>query len=339
MDAAAPGLLLAQAIGRWGNYFNQELFGGPTTLPWGLQIDPDNPNFPPGMPTDTLFHPTFLYESLWNLAGVLILLALDRKFSFRRGRLFCVYAMYYTLGRVWIEAMRIDDAEQITLFGLTTRLNVWTSIIVFAGALLAFILLGLRKRSEPDTPFLPGRAPAETQPAGHAGGDRRRLRTRRLTRRRPRQSRQSQSRTLTRPTPTALTAPPAPTVLPTPTAPPFPQTRQPSAIRTPLSQIVNPVLISGITKADQFAHPRMRTGTPRAAPRPPMELRQPEFPAARELEPRRRLRAPSSSAPAPRVDRSHRSPDPTPQRRGKRACRGQQIEAVHASPGQHLRNC
>ena len=166
MDAAAPGLLLAQAIGRWGNYFNQELFGGPTTLPWGLQIDPNNPNFPAGMPTDTLFHPTFLYESLWNLAGVLILLALDRKFSFRRGRLFCVYAMYYTLGRVWIEAMRIDDAEQITLFGLTTRLNVWTSIIVFAGALLAFILLGLRKRSEPDTPFLPGRAPAETQPAG-----------------------------------------------------------------------------------------------------------------------------------------------------------------------------
>lgn len=164
MDAAAPGLLLAQAIGRWGNYFNQELFGGPTTLPWGLQIDPNNPNFPAGMPAETLFHPTFLYESLWNLAGVLILLALDRKFNFRRGRLFCVYAMYYTLGRVWIEAMRIDDAEQITLFGLTTRLNVWTSIIVFAGALLAFIILGLRKPSEPDTPFLPGREPAESKP-------------------------------------------------------------------------------------------------------------------------------------------------------------------------------
>ncbi len=159
MDAAAPGLLLAQAIGRWGNYFNQELFGGPTTLPWGLQIDPNSPNFPAGMPAETLFHPTFLYESLWNLAGVLFLLALDRRFSFRRGRLFCVYAMYYTLGRVWIEAMRIDDAEQISLFGITTRLNVWTSIIVFAGALLAFILLGLRKRSEPDSVFLPGREP------------------------------------------------------------------------------------------------------------------------------------------------------------------------------------
>ena len=165
LDAAAPGLLLAQAIGRWGNYFNQELFGGPTTLPWGLQIDPNSPNFPAGMPAETLFHPTFLYESLWNLAGVLILLALDRRFSFRRGRLFCLYAMYYTLGRVWIEAMRIDDAEQISLFGITTRLNVWTSIFVFAGALIVFIILGLRKRSEPDTPFLAGREPAEVKAA------------------------------------------------------------------------------------------------------------------------------------------------------------------------------
>lgn len=171
MDAAAPGLLLAQAIGRWGNYFNQELFGGPTTLPWGLQIDPNSPNFPAGMPPGTLFHPTFLYESLWNIAGVLILLALDRKFSFRRGRLFCLYAMYYTLGRVWIEAMRIDDAEQISLFGITTRLNVWTSILVFAGALIAFILLGLRKPSEPDTPFLRGREPAAAVSADKADAD------------------------------------------------------------------------------------------------------------------------------------------------------------------------
>jgi len=170
LDAAAPGLLLAQAIGRWGNYFNQELFGGPTTLPWGLQIDPNSPNFPAGMPADTLFHPTFLYESLWNLAGVFILLALDRKFSFRRGRLFCLYAIYYTLGRVWIEAMRIDDAEQISLFGITTRLNVWTSIFVLAGAVIAFVLLGMRKPAEPDTPFLPGRAPAGIAAAETAEG-------------------------------------------------------------------------------------------------------------------------------------------------------------------------
>jgi len=163
LDAAAPGLLLAQAVGRWGNYFNQELFGGPTTLPWGLQIDADNPNFPAGVAADTLFHPTFLYESLWNLAGVAILLALDRKFNFRRSRLFWLYAMYYTLGRVWIEAMRIDDAEQISLFGITTRLNVWTSIFVFLAALAAFILLGLKKRNGPDTVYLPGREPAEKQ--------------------------------------------------------------------------------------------------------------------------------------------------------------------------------
>ncbi|MDQ0769583.1 prolipoprotein diacylglyceryl transferase [Pseudarthrobacter defluvii] len=170
VDAAAPGLLLAQAIGRWGNYFNQELFGGPTTLPWGLQIDADNPNFPAGMPAETLFHPTFLYESLWNLAGVLILLALDRRFHFRRSRLFWLYAMYYTLGRVWIEAMRIDDAEQISIFGITTRLNVWTSIFVFLAALVAFILLGLKGRPDPDTVYLPGHAPAKgVEGAGDSG--------------------------------------------------------------------------------------------------------------------------------------------------------------------------
>ncbi|MBT2521802.1 prolipoprotein diacylglyceryl transferase [Arthrobacter sp. ISL-28] len=160
LDAAAPGLLLAQAVGRWGNYFNQELFGGPTTLPWGLQVDADNPNFPSGFAADTLFHPTFLYESLWNLAGVLILLALDRRFHFRRGRLFWLYAMYYTLGRVWIEAMRIDDAEQISLFGITTRLNVWTSIFVFVAALAVFIVLGQGKKRDADSIYLPGREPA-----------------------------------------------------------------------------------------------------------------------------------------------------------------------------------
>lgn len=171
LDAAAPGLLLAQAVGRWGNYFNQELFGGPTTLPWGLQIDADNPNFPAGMPVETLFHPTFLYESLWNIAGVLILLALDRRFHFRRARLFWLYAMYYTLGRVWIEAMRIDDAEQINLFGITTRLNVWTSIFVFVGALIVFVLLGLKGRPEPDTAFLVGREPAGDDAMDAAGAE------------------------------------------------------------------------------------------------------------------------------------------------------------------------
>ncbi|MGO4145762.1 prolipoprotein diacylglyceryl transferase [Paenarthrobacter sp. YAF11_1] len=161
LDAAAPGLLLAQAIGRLGNWFNQELFGAPTTLPWGLEIDPANANFPPDMAADTLFHPTFLYEMLWNLVGVAILLLLDKKFNFRWGRLFWLYAVYYTLGRVWIEALRIDDAEQINLFGITTRLNVWTSIFVFIAALAIFFILGRRGRPVPDTPYLAGREPEE----------------------------------------------------------------------------------------------------------------------------------------------------------------------------------
>ncbi|GAA2196870.1 prolipoprotein diacylglyceryl transferase [Sinomonas flava] len=166
VDAAAPGLLLAQAIGRWGNYFNQELFGGPTDLPWGLEVDAANPNFPPGYAPGTLFHPTFLYESLWNLAGVVILLLLDRRLRFRGGRLFWLYACYYTLGRVWIEAMRIDDAEMVTLAGITARLNVWTSIFVFAVSLVVFIVLTVRRGREVDGVALPGREAAEPATAG-----------------------------------------------------------------------------------------------------------------------------------------------------------------------------
>ncbi len=177
MDAAAPGLLLAQAIGRWGNWFNQELYGGPTTLPWGLEIDADNPDFPAGLPADTLFHPTFLYESLWSLLGVGLLLLLDRHFKFRHGRLFWLYAAYYTLGRVWIEAMRIDDAELI--FGV--RLNVWTSIIVFALAVVVFIVLGRRMHNNgvSHSVYLPGRGPdaeqdgADTAGTGQDGTDER----------------------------------------------------------------------------------------------------------------------------------------------------------------------
>ncbi|MCY0904362.1 prolipoprotein diacylglyceryl transferase [Arthrobacter sp. H14-L1] len=166
IDAAAPGLLLAQGLGRWGNYFNQELFGGPTTLPWGLQVDPSNVNFPAGYAADTLFHPTFLYESLWDLAGVALLLLLDRRFHFRRGRLFWLYAMYYTLGRVWIELLRIDNAEQITFFGITTRLNVWTSILVFVASAVIFLVLTFyRGKGNDDTVLLAGRESA----AGHDG--------------------------------------------------------------------------------------------------------------------------------------------------------------------------
>ncbi|MBG0740684.1 prolipoprotein diacylglyceryl transferase [Paeniglutamicibacter antarcticus] len=171
IDAAAPGLLLAQGLGRWGNYFNQELFGGPTTLPWGLQVDPSNVNFPVGYAADTLFHPTFLYESLWDLAGVALLLLLDRRFHFRRGRLFWLYAMYYTLGRVWIELLRIDDAEQITFFGITTRLNVWTSILVFVVSAVIFLVLTFYKgKGNNDTVLLAGREPVAVHNGDSEGG-------------------------------------------------------------------------------------------------------------------------------------------------------------------------
>lgn len=139
-DSAAPALLVAQAIGRLGNWFNQELFGGPTTLPWGLEIDPSSPTFPEGLPADTLFHPTFLYEILWNLAAAALLIWLDRRYKWGHGRVFWAYVVLYTLGRVWIEALRIDPAE--TVAGL--RLNVWTSIVVGLGALVAFVVVGRR---------------------------------------------------------------------------------------------------------------------------------------------------------------------------------------------------
>ncbi|WP_019147998.1 prolipoprotein diacylglyceryl transferase [Timonella senegalensis] len=140
-DAVAPGLLIAQAIGRLGNWFNQELFGGPTTLPWGLEID--DAHLPAGFESGTLFHPTFLYELLWCLAAAGLILFLDKKFSFKRGQIFWMYVAFYTLGRVWIESVRIDAAE--TVLGL--RLNVWTSIVVFALAVVGYIVAGRRNDS------------------------------------------------------------------------------------------------------------------------------------------------------------------------------------------------
>ena len=144
-DAVAPGLLVAQAIGRLGNWFNQELFGGPTTLPWGLQID--DVHLPAGYPSGTLFHPTFLYELVWNLAAAAVLIWLDRRLKLGHGRVFALYVMLYTSGRLWIELMRIDPAHTIGPF----RLNVWTSIVVGLGALVAFILVSRRHHGRETT--------------------------------------------------------------------------------------------------------------------------------------------------------------------------------------------
>ena len=144
-DAVAPGLLVAQAIGRLGNWFNQELFGGPTTLPWGLQID--DAHLPAGYPSGTLFHPTFLYELVWNLAAAGVLIWLDRRFKLGHGRVFALYVMLYTSGRLWIELMRIDPAHTIGPF----RLNVWTSIVVGLGALVAFVVISRRHHDRETT--------------------------------------------------------------------------------------------------------------------------------------------------------------------------------------------
>jgi len=149
-DAVAPGLLVAQAIGRLGNWFNQELFGSPTTLPWGLEIDPSIAARVGDFPAGTLFHPTFLYEMLWNLGAAALLIVVDRRWRLGHGRAFWGYVALYTLGRVWIEALRIDDAELV----LGLRLNVWTSILMFVVAVGAFALLGRARPGRLDTVYL-----------------------------------------------------------------------------------------------------------------------------------------------------------------------------------------
>jgi prolipoprotein diacylglyceryl transferase len=160
LDAVAPGVLLAQAVGRWGNYFNNELFGTPTDLPWGLEISSNNPAYPAGLPEGVLFHPTFLYESIWSLAGVALLLAADKKFNLRWGKMMGLYLVYYSIGRVWIEAIRIDPSE--IFLGL--RVNIWSAI---AGIALGLAIILIQSRRHPgleDSVYKPGRAPAVSTP-------------------------------------------------------------------------------------------------------------------------------------------------------------------------------
>ena len=145
LDVVAPALPLAQAIGRWGNYFNQELFGRPTKLPWGLKIDAAHKvGLPLSYQQYSTFHPTFLYESLWDLAVVGIVLLVEKKVRLKRGRLLAVYVAAYTFGRFFTEYLRIDFAHKF----LGLRLNDWTSIIVFAVAMV-FVVTGI-DRSPPE---------------------------------------------------------------------------------------------------------------------------------------------------------------------------------------------
>jgi prolipoprotein diacylglyceryl transferase len=133
MDAVAPGLLLAQAIGRWGNYFNQELFGVPTNRPWGLEIDPENrPEQYAGSDT---FHPVFLYESLWSLLGVGVLLLLYTRGRIRAPGIFCLYVAWYAFARFFLEQIRTDEAHEY----LGLRLNAYVSLVVFGLAIAAFV--------------------------------------------------------------------------------------------------------------------------------------------------------------------------------------------------------
>ncbi|TCI99798.1 prolipoprotein diacylglyceryl transferase [Aeromicrobium sp. IC_218] len=148
-DALAPGLLVAQAVGRIGNWFNQELFGKPTTVPWALEIDPDNR--PSGYEQFETFHPTFLYEAVWNLLGAALIVWLGHRFRLHGGRVFALYVMVYTAGRFWIEQLRIDPANEIGPF----RLNVWTSVVVFLLGLAYFVWATLKHVDEPGA-MMPG---------------------------------------------------------------------------------------------------------------------------------------------------------------------------------------
>lgn len=132
-DAAAPALPVAQAIGRLGNYFNQELFGRPTTLPWGLQIDPDNADAVVGA---MAYHPTFLYELLWNLGVAALLIWADRRWRLGGGRVFALYVAAYATGRIWIEALRIDEANSL----LGVRLNVVVMTVLLVGAVAYLVV-------------------------------------------------------------------------------------------------------------------------------------------------------------------------------------------------------
>ncbi len=164
-DAVAPGVAVAQAVGRVGNWFNQELFGRPTTLPWGLEIDADNPDAVAGAEA---YHPTFLYESLWNLAVAAAVVWADRRWRLGGGRAFALYLTLYATGRLWIEGLRIDDAAE--LFGL--RLNQYVMVVVLLGS-VAYLVVRRRVVREPADalqggPGHPGDPAREPPPAAVA---------------------------------------------------------------------------------------------------------------------------------------------------------------------------
>jgi prolipoprotein diacylglyceryl transferase len=163
-DAAAPAIPLAQAIGRWGNWWNQELYGRATTLPWGLEIDDEH--LVAGAESGQLFHPTFLYESLWNLALCGVLLWIDKRFTLRPGRLLAVYVVGYGIGRFWVEGLRIDPADDFGPF----RFNQWVALAAVVGGTAFLVIDWLRHRHDevPDPSTHPSVPAAEGEPSDDA---------------------------------------------------------------------------------------------------------------------------------------------------------------------------
>jgi prolipoprotein diacylglyceryl transferase len=159
-DTVGPCLLLAQGMGRWGNYFNQELFGRPTTLPWGLKIAPEHR--PDGYEQYATFHPTFLYESIWDIAFFFIVAWAQRRFRLGHGRTFALYVMSYCAGRFWIERLRIDTIQLNDVLGM--RWADWMCVVLFVAGLVYFVWAGRRHPGQEEEVYDEGRAP-EKAPA------------------------------------------------------------------------------------------------------------------------------------------------------------------------------
>ncbi|MEE4596935.1 prolipoprotein diacylglyceryl transferase [Streptomyces sp. DSM 41524] len=161
-DAIAPGIAFAQAIGRWGNWFNQELYGKATTLPWALKIDG---GADAGRVAGT-YHPTFLYESLWCVGVAVLVIWADRRFKLGHGRAFALYVAAYTVGRFWIEYLRVDDAHHV----LGLRLNNWTSVVVFLAA-VAYLVVSAKRAPGREEVVEPAAVEDGAAPATGTSGD------------------------------------------------------------------------------------------------------------------------------------------------------------------------
>ena len=161
-DVRAPALPIAQAIGRLGNYFNQELYGRPSGLPWAVRIDPANR--PVATPQVATYQPTFLYEALWDLGVAGLVTWAERRYDLGRGRAFALYVAAYTVGRGWVEALRVDHANH--LLGL--RLNDWTSLLIFLAA-AGYLLAGRRGGAAQNQPPATGTEALHTGNAVDAG--------------------------------------------------------------------------------------------------------------------------------------------------------------------------